>query len=109
MILDHLNGEGECDVCCAGTVFINTEPKAIGSRDSFPLTRSILARYISFSSREQPTTGYLATEKKLESSDRPQWKGFYGAFKTKASVVFFGGLNASVKEQANIMTPALSL
>lgn len=31
MALDHLNGEGQCGVCCADTVFINTEPKAKGA------------------------------------------------------------------------------
>lgn len=53
--------------------------------------------------------GYLATEKKLKISDRPQWKDFHGAFNMRASMVFLGGLSVSVKEQANIMTPALSL
>lgn len=46
-----------------------------GPKDSFPLTHSIFAKFISFSFRD-PTGGYLATAKKLESSDRPQWKSF---------------------------------
>lgn len=46
-----------------------------GPKDSFPLTHSIFAKFISFPLRD-PTVGYLATEKKVESSDRPQWRGF---------------------------------
>lgn len=100
----------QCDVCCADTIFFNTEHKchrSWGSRDSFTLTYSILSPLISYSSRLYPTIGYLTTEKKLKSSDTTHCKAFnpvQGLLR-----VFFGGLNLSVKEQVNIMTPALGL
>lgn len=82
----------QCNVCCADTIFFDTEHKchrSWGSRDSFTLTYSILSPLISYSSRLYPTIGYLTTEKKLKSSDTPHCKAFnpvQGLLR-----VFFGG------------------
>lgn len=65
-----------CAVLALYLLLQSLKPQELRSQGQLPPNVQHLWKLISFSLREYPTVGYLATEKKLKSSDRPQWKAF---------------------------------